>query len=113
MCKSYDILSKLFCSTVMYVCHSEASTCSLSAMASMFARSMFARSMFCVPFMQSLWCMVMQPRFFLLIADLVTLIDEDCLQTAVRCAQDVCLAVFGIRQILLAVLLVLFMHVPN
>jgi len=108
MCKSYDILSKLFCSTVMYVCHSEASTCSLPAMA-----SMFARSMFCVPFMQSLLCMVMQPRFFLLIADLVTLIDEDCLQTAVRCAQDVCLAAFGIRQILLAVLLVLFMHVPN
>ena len=45
--------------------------------------------------------MVMQPRFFLLIADLVTLIDEDCLQTAVRCAQDVCLAAFGIRQILI------------
>jgi len=43
----------------------------------------------------------------------VTHIYRNCLQVAIHRAQDIRVAAFGIRQILLAVLLFFFMHMPN
>ena len=43
----------------------------------------------------------------------MTHIYRNCLRVAIHRAQDICVAAFGIRQILLAVLLFFFMHVPK
>lgn len=112
MCKSYDNPLKLFCSTVMYVCHSEATACSLSAMPAKPA-CLFDEVCFVCPSCRLSLLGDHATQILFLIADLVTHVYGNCLQAAICCAQDIYLAAFGIRQILLAVLLFLFTNVPN